>query len=191
MSPIHGRILHDVFITHKMSINRFYIDQYPLSAMSSSRLSSRPRITIRRMTLIFLKTGRTEHTQSGWANKPVTWVFSGGCERTWAGKRLPRGWGGNLRPACIPRVTTGVLSPCRFQRKVAAYVVRTTERPIRWARVLSMSSGFGRECPGSGRMNTRMSTPRFCAEAAFYQPQRIDVVLPASLPQRSAWKSSC
>jgi formylglycine-generating enzyme required for sulfatase activity len=81
------------FHRQTMTVDRFYIDQYPVSnAQFKSFLDTahyRPKDEQR-----FLQDWSGGTYPQGWANKPVTWVSleDARAYAAWAGKRLPHEW---------------------------------------------------------------------------------------------------
>jgi iron(II)-dependent oxidoreductase len=83
-----GRMHH-----HKMTINSFYIDQYPVTSAQFKKFmdASHYHPQDAHNFLKYWKNGTYPH---GWANKPVTFVSieDARAYAKWAGKRLPHEW---------------------------------------------------------------------------------------------------
>jgi formylglycine-generating enzyme required for sulfatase activity len=81
------------FHQHVMTINRFYLDQFPVTNEKFQRFMDashyRPKDALN-----FLKDWKEGHYPEGWGDRPVTWVSieDARAYAAWAGKRLPHEW---------------------------------------------------------------------------------------------------
>ena len=81
------------FHEHKIRINRFYIDRYPVTNAQYKRFIDTTRYRPKD-DLNYLKDWINGSYPQGWDAKPVTWVSleDARAYATWAGKRLPHEW---------------------------------------------------------------------------------------------------
>ena len=81
------------FHEHRMHINRYYIDTYPVTNAEYRKFAVatgyRPKDVLN-----YLKDWKNGIYPDGWGNKPVTWVSleDARAYAKWAGKRLPHEW---------------------------------------------------------------------------------------------------
>jgi formylglycine-generating enzyme required for sulfatase activity len=81
------------FHEHKMQINSFYVDKYPVTNAEFKKFLDASHYHPQN-DLNFLREWKNGTYPDGWANKPVTWVSieDARAYAKWAGKRLPREW---------------------------------------------------------------------------------------------------
>ena len=81
------------FHEHRMEINPFYIDKYPVTNADFKKFLDATHYHPKD-DFNFLKDWKNGSYPEGWANKPVTWVSIEDAREyaKWAGKRLPHEW---------------------------------------------------------------------------------------------------
>ncbi len=81
------------FHEHKMHIDAFYIDKYPVTNAQFKKFLDATRYHPRD-DYDFLRDWKNGAYPEGWGNKPVTWVSleDARAYAKWAGKRLPHEW---------------------------------------------------------------------------------------------------
>ncbi|MHB1793595.1 MAG: formylglycine-generating enzyme family protein [Acidobacteriaceae bacterium] len=81
------------FHQHKMHIDSFYIDKYPVTNAEFKRFLDASHYQPKD-NLDFLRDWKNGTYPEGWGNKPVTWVSleDARAYAKWAGKRLPHEW---------------------------------------------------------------------------------------------------
>jgi gamma-glutamyl hercynylcysteine S-oxide synthase len=81
------------FHEHKMHIDSFYIDKYPVTNAEFKKFLDASRYQPKDK-LDFLRDWKNGMYLDGWGNKPVTWVSleDARAYAKWAGKRLPHEW---------------------------------------------------------------------------------------------------
>lgn len=81
------------FHDHKMHIDSFYIDKYPVTNAEFKKFLDASHYHPQN-DLNFLRDWKNGIYPEGWANKPVTWVSieDARAYAKWAGKRLPHEW---------------------------------------------------------------------------------------------------
>jgi formylglycine-generating enzyme required for sulfatase activity len=81
------------FHEHAMDVAPFFIDKYPVTNAEFKKFLDATHYTPRDATN-FLRDWKNGTFQSGWENRPVTWVSleDARAYASWAGKRLPHEW---------------------------------------------------------------------------------------------------
>jgi formylglycine-generating enzyme required for sulfatase activity len=81
------------FHEHRMHVNAFYIDKYPVTNAQFKRFMDATHY-LPKDDGNFLRDWKNGTYPAGWGNKPVTWVSQEDARAyaKWAGKRLPHEW---------------------------------------------------------------------------------------------------
>jgi formylglycine-generating enzyme required for sulfatase activity len=93
--------------------------------------------------------------------------------------------------AYIPGVTNGTQRPSRFRKRAAHYELQMTATRIQQgASVFGVMDLVGNVWQWTDEYGDEHTRAAILRGGSYYQPQGCRLVLPASVPQRPAWKAS-